>query len=146
MIDPRDRVLLVRLEYPQWTGWILPGGGKEGDEDDAAALRRELAEETGVPQVFIGPPLWVRRMVRPGMSVDYDGQEETVYLVPCHHFEIRPTMPAHQLRSEGLVEHRWWSVEELAVTDQDVRPLGMAELVRDILEFGAPATPHLFED
>ena len=31
--------------------------GKEPGEDDAATLRRELTEETGVPQVFMGPGL-----------------------------------------------------------------------------------------
>lgn len=146
MIDPRDRVLLVRLQFTQWTGWVLPGGGKEPGEDDRTALHRELAEETGLPQVFMGPPLWVRRMVDPGMSEHYDGQEETVYLVPCHHFEIAPTMPWEQLRSEGLVEHRWWSVTELEASAEVIRPEGLARLVAEILEHGAPDPPHLFED
>ncbi len=147
MIDPRDRVLLVRLWFPDWTGWVLPGGGKQEGEDDRRALRRELIEETGVPDVFMGPPLWTRRML---WGTDHrsrwDGQLETVYLVPCRHFEIAPTMTEAELEEEGLVEHRWWSAEELAVTEDDVRPIALPRLVREILEFGAPATPHRIED
>ena len=43
ILDPEDRVLLVRFEFPN-TGrkWALPGGGVEADETDHDALRREL--------------------------------------------------------------------------------------------------------
>ena len=145
MIDPRDRVLLVRLQFTDWSGWVLPGGGKEPGEDDHTALRRELTEETGVPEIFVGPPLWVRRLIREGFA-GYDGQEETVYLVPCHDFEIAPTMTEAELAEEGLVEHRWWSPAELDATDESLRPDALPRLVREILEHGAPAEPHRFED
>lgn len=145
MIDPGDRVLLVRLEFSDWTGWVLPGGGKEPGEDDATALRRELTEETGVPQVFIGPPLWIRRMTGPNFTT-YDGQEETVYLVPCHGFEIAPTMTAEELRDEGLVEHRWWTLADLEATTETVRPIELPTVMRQVLEFGAPDVPHRFGD
>ena len=146
MVDPRDRVLLVRLTFSGRSRWVLPGGGKENGEDDATALRRELMEETGAPEVFIGPPLWVRRMVNPKLNAAYDGQEETAYLVPCHGFEIAPTMTTDELHAEGLVEHRWWSVEEMESTEESLRPKGLATMVKQILEFGAPAEPPLIEN
>lgn len=145
MINPDDRVLLVRLEFPNWTGWVLPGGGKEPGEDDATALRRELTEETGLPQLFMGPPVWIRRMFVPEMSGPYNGQEETAYLVPCHRFEIAPTMGLDELAAEGLVEHRWWSVDELDTTGDHLGPPALPRLVREILEYGAPPQPHLLE-
>ena len=141
MIDPGDRVLMVRLEFDDWTGWVLPGGGVEPGEDNLTALRRELAEETGVPETFIGPPVWNRRIVAPMMSGRYDGQEELVYLVPCHRFDVDPGMSAEQLRAEGVVEHRWWTVAEITATDESVRPAQLGELVARILEHGAPEEP-----
>lgn len=147
MIDPQDRVLLVRLQFTDWTGWVLPGGGKEGGEDDHQALHRELTEETGLPDVFIGPPVWVRQMLwGPDHPSRWDGQLETVYLVPCHDFEIAPTMTEAELREEGLVEHRWWSPAELEATTEVLRPATLPQVVREILEFGAPAVPHHFSD
>ena len=145
MINPSDQILLVRLEFTDWTGWVLPGGGREPGEDDAKALRRELREETGLTQLFMGPPLWTRRMIGPFGHGRFDGQEETVYLVPCHHFEIAPTMGLDELAEEGLVDHRWWSVAELEATEEIVRPEPLPRLVKEILEFGAPATPHLLD-
>ena len=141
MVNPEDRVLLVRLQFSDRSRWVLPGGGKEGEEDDATALRRELMEETGAPEVFIGPKLWIRRMINPKLNADYDGQEETAYLVPCHGFEIKPSMTTDELHAEGLMEHRWWSVEEMESTEESLRPVGMVEIVKQVLEFGAPAEP-----
>jgi 8-oxo-dGTP pyrophosphatase MutT (NUDIX family) len=146
MIDPADRILLVRLEFTDWEGWVLPGGGLEAGEDHVTALHRELAEETGVPQMFVGPALWHRRHVRSGMIQGFDGQEERVFLVPCHAFEVAPGLPDHQLRAEGMVGHRWWTAAELAETDEVIRPVNLAQLVAQVLEFGAPPEPLVFDE
>ena len=52
------RILVTRRRAGTHLGglWEFPGGKIEGGEDPAAALRRELAEELGVP-VRVGP-LW----------------------------------------------------------------------------------------
>jgi len=53
--DGADRLLLVRRAHPPAAGrWSLPGGRIEAGEDDAAALVRELREETGL-EVAVGP-------------------------------------------------------------------------------------------
>lgn len=144
MIDPLDRVLLTHLKFSDgFDGWILPGGGIEDGEDQRQALIRELTEETGAPNVFVGPPLWHRTTLFPGMGGGrWDGQHNTTFLVPCHEFEPVPALSVEELAAEGQIGVRWWTVAEIRETKTDViRPDGLAELVERVLEHGAPAEP-----
>lgn len=147
MIDPHDRIAMVKLQWQPtgWTGWVLPGGGIEGDESHADALRRELVEETGAPQVFVGPPVMERQHLLPDMFEEWDGQQETIYLVPTHAFEIAPSLSPDQLAAENVVEVRWWTVAELAETTDVLRPEGLVELLTHVLEYGAPNPPWRIE-
>jgi TDG/mug DNA glycosylase family protein len=60
VLDPADRVLLVRFEWPDKSVWATPGGGIEPEESDADALVRELAEECGLRDFDVGPCIWTR--------------------------------------------------------------------------------------
>ncbi|NCC33621.1 MAG: NUDIX hydrolase, partial [Chloroflexia bacterium] len=47
----RDHHILLVKVYDRTNGrqfWILPGGGREPDEDAETCLRREVREETGL--------------------------------------------------------------------------------------------------
>ena len=81
VLDPLDRVLLVRFEFPEVTVWATPGGGQEPGEDDEATLRRELDEEAGLEQVDIGPHIWDRLHIVPFLDGRWDGQRDRIYLV-----------------------------------------------------------------
>ena len=81
LLDPADRVLLARFDFPTAVVWALPGGGIEPDEDPVDALRRELAEELGLVGVEIGPHVWSRLHVIPMLNGEWDGQTDQIHLV-----------------------------------------------------------------
>jgi 8-oxo-dGTP diphosphatase len=69
--DDTGRLLLVRRATEPGRGrWSLPGGRVESGESDAAALRREVLEETGL-LVEVGPLLGAVRRPSPSGDV-YD--------------------------------------------------------------------------
>lgn len=145
VIDPAERILLVRFEFPDVTVWATPGGGVEPDEDDETALRRELDEELGLTDVELGPHVWTRLHVIPFISGDWDGQRDHIYLLRLPAFEPTPRLTWEQLRDERVHELRWWSLQEIAAAEADhhVRfaPRRLAELIRTLLTEGAPAEP-----
>ncbi len=142
LVDPAERVLLVRFEFPDASVWAPPGGGIEPGEDPIAALHRELAEETGLLDASIGPVLWARTHVGPMGS--WDGQRDHVHLVRCPAYEPVPQLSWEQLRAERVHELRWWTLDELAAScEPGVRfaPFELPELVSLILRDGPPAAP-----
>ena len=142
VVDPSERVLLVRFEFPGVTVWATPGGGQEPGEDDEATLRRELDEELGVTGAEIGPHIWTRLHIIPFLDGQWDGQRDNVYLVRTAAFEPRPRLTWEQLRAERVHELRWWTLTELEAAD-DVRfaPARLPQLVADLLASGPPPAP-----
>jgi 8-oxo-dGTP diphosphatase len=144
LLDPDDRVLLVRFEFPRVTVWSTPGGGKEPDEDDEVALRRELDEELGLTEVTIGPHIWTRLHVIPFLDGNWDGQRDHIYLVRAHRFEPRPRLSWEQLRAERLYELRWWTSEEVdagAAAGVRFAPRRLPARLAALLTDGPPACP-----
>ncbi len=144
MIDPDDRVLLVRFEFPTATVWATPGGGQEPGEDDEATLRRELDEELGLRSAEIGPPVWTRLHIIPFVDGLWDGQRDHVYLVRAPAFEPRPSLTWEQLRAERVHELRWWTPQDLAAGTADgvlFAPRRLPALVAGVIADGPPATP-----
>jgi 8-oxo-dGTP pyrophosphatase MutT (NUDIX family) len=120
--------------------WITPGGGIEQRETVDVCLRRELAEETGLQDVQIGPPLWTRFH-----EFEWDGkafsQREEFYLIETAQFE--PTMadnPAAGERS-AFRAFRWWSVEDIRKSSELFAPRRLADLLETLIRTGPPETP-----
>jgi 8-oxo-dGTP pyrophosphatase MutT (NUDIX family) len=140
VLDPDDRILLVRWvnEDNGVDTWLTPGGGIEDGEDDAAALRREVREETGLESFEAGPTIWTRRHSFPWYERTVD-QRETFALVRVPAFEPRPDPAA--IDAEGIRAVRWWTLEELEASDETFAPRGLAALLRELLEHEAPPEP-----
>jgi 8-oxo-dGTP pyrophosphatase MutT (NUDIX family) len=144
VLDPEDRIMLVRFEFPDVTIWATPGGGQEPGEDDEATLRRELDEELGLAVDELGPHLWTRTVIIPFLDGSWDGQRDHVYLVRTPSFTPTPTMTWEQLLAERVHELRWWTVGELAAAGRDgvvFAPRRLPALVAALVREGPPDAP-----
>ena len=138
VLDPADRVLLVRFDDAMGSWWATPGGGVDAGETDLDALTRELREEVGLSSFELGPLLWTREHwhVNPRR---FGGQRERCYLVRTDAFDIAPTFTEAELAAEGVHEARWFTLDE--VDTVVTGPRRLAQLVRDVIEHGPPAEP-----
>jgi 8-oxo-dGTP diphosphatase len=100
--DAEGRLLLIRRGRPPGEGlWSIPGGRAEGDESDADAVVREVAEETGL-RVVPGPLAGSVHRPGPG-GVTYDIRD------------YRATVTGGELRAgDDARDARWVAADELA--------------------------------
>ncbi|MFF4751847.1 NUDIX hydrolase [Streptomyces sp. NPDC002514] len=145
LLDPGDRILLLHGHEPDdpaddW--WFTPGGGLEGDETREQAALRELAEETGITDVELGPVLWRRRCSFPFAGRRWN-QDEWYYLARTAHTSLPQPEPLAltELERRSVAGARWWTCRELARAHETVYPTRLAELLRTLLDEGPPAKP-----
>lgn len=99
--DDGGRLLLIRRAHEPGRGrWSLPGGRVESGEDDAAALAREMAEETGL---IVTPGPLVGRVQR-------NGPRGEIYDIA----DYRCTVTGGHLRAgDDAADARWCTAADL---------------------------------
>jgi 8-oxo-dGTP pyrophosphatase MutT (NUDIX family) len=145
LLDRSDRILLLHgfePADPAVSWWFTPGGGVEAEESLELAARRELAEETGITSVRLGPLLWQR-----SCAFAFDGrsweQDEWYYLGRTDATEVHPGGQT-ELERRSVDGMRWWTCEELLGSRETVYPTRLAGLLRTLLDEGPPQSPiHL---
>lgn len=133
LVDSAGRVLLFRGHDParpdDGSWWFTVGGGLDPGESHREAAARELSEETGLvvpPDAFTGP---VHHEVA---EFELAG---TAYRQDNEFYAI--AVDAHDVVTEGfsafedvfVLEHRWWTRDELRATEEVVYPDTLADLL-----------------
>jgi 8-oxo-dGTP pyrophosphatase MutT (NUDIX family) len=140
VVDPDDRVLLVRFEWPDKTVWAPPGGGIDPGETPEQAIVRELAEECGLRDFELGPCIWMRTHWHLDFS-GWAGQREQIYLIRTDAFDPAPEWTAEELATEGISGQRWFNQTELGEAGLIFAPRRLPVLLGDLLNHGPPAEP-----
>ncbi|MFE1249912.1 NUDIX hydrolase [Streptomyces sp. NPDC058735] len=146
LLDPRDRILLLHGHEPDdpaddW--WFTPGGGVEGEETREEAALRELAEETGITEVELGPVLWRRTCSFPFAGRRWH-QDEWYYLARTDRTAVAAA-GLTDLERRSVAGARWWTCPELTRAHETVYPTRLAGLLRTLLDEGPPARPVILD-
>lgn len=148
LLDPADRLLLLCGRDPsrpeRGRFWFTVGGGLDPGEVPETALRREIVEEVGIRDLRVGPPVWLlrNRFVFNGREID---QENTFYLVRTAETAVDRS-GQDQVEREAIVGTRWWTLDELRTTPDQLYPLPLVPRLTALLRDGPPSTPVRLPD
>jgi 8-oxo-dGTP pyrophosphatase MutT (NUDIX family) len=143
LLDREARVFLMHAvdpadpSKPPW--WEIPGGGIDHRETSEQAARRELAEETGITDVEIGPCIWVQHVEFDFGGFHFD-QDERIHVAWCDGGDYAPS-GLEALEVAAFRGGRWWTLDELLVSDAPLLPAQLRELLPPILAGDLPDTP-----
>lgn len=142
LLSPAQRILMIKYRNTGPSGvdrpcWTLSGGGREPGETIQQTALREIAEETGMADIRLGPVIWYGEDGH--RSGDWRFLFKEHFIVAHAPSEIidRRAWTEHERRS--ILETRWWALEELRTSQEAIYPFGLAELAAPVLRGDYPA-------
>ncbi len=132
--DGAGRILLIRFVLPSSTGgmtfWATPGGGLEPGETHLQAAHRELREELGIMVALEGPVHMATGIF------EFEGEmiENTdTFFTGRFDGEVQ-LVGASENESAALQEARWWTLDEMDATREDIFPRDLPRVARRLVE------------
>jgi 8-oxo-dGTP pyrophosphatase MutT (NUDIX family) len=136
LFDREGHVLLFLTKAPDTSGiarWLTPGGGVDPGEDHHQAAVRELFEETGLVVEKLGDSVWSHDFDVKWDAADHSTGHAEFYRLVVDRFEPSSANWTDEERVDVL-EHRWWSPNDLVTTSERYEPAELPRLVVDNLK------------
>ncbi|MCW2572121.1 MAG: putative hydrolase [Frankiales bacterium] len=133
LLDDSGRVLLFRGHDPfrpeEGTWWFTIGGGLDDGETSRAAAVRELFEETGlvVDADSLSGPIH-RETADFSLAGTAYRQDNEFFVAKVTSHDV-VTVGFTDLEEQFVLEHRWWSPDELRATTDTVYPTCLLDLL-----------------
>jgi len=136
LLDAAGRLLMLRgfdPARPDSRYWFTVGGGLDPGETPLDGAVRELFEEVGLrllPSDLTGP------VHHETVRFPFDGrwyeQQQEFFVARVDAWEV-DTSGQDEIELATVDAHRWWSLDELAETDERYYPPDLIDLVRRVL-------------
>jgi 8-oxo-dGTP pyrophosphatase MutT (NUDIX family) len=133
LLDAQDRLLLFRgfdtgaPDRGSW--WFTPGGGLESGETHRDGAVRELFEETGLrcdPEALEGPVHEEETLFE--FSSVRILQHSTFFVLRIDSHDV-DVSGFQEVEVSSIVEHRWWTRDDLRATDEVYYPACLNDLL-----------------
>lgn len=131
-IDPADR------SKPPW--WEIPGGGIDPGETSAQAAARELREEAGFEDTEVGPVIWTQHVEFDFGGYHFD-QNEVIHVAWTSQRELKQPQGLEALEALAFQGSKWWTMEEVAGSEEPFLPPRLPELLGPIVAGDLPNPP-----
>jgi len=147
LLDPQDRLFLFKVHQPSVYDpadpfrdpfWIMIGGLVDPGEAFAQTAVREAQEETGI---VVGHIHWVWSRQREMQWRDKRVLHREQFFLGRTTSTAVDTSGLDEREKSWTLDHRWWSVEEIAASQERFEPVDLASRLKALLRDGPPAQP-----
>jgi 8-oxo-dGTP diphosphatase len=137
VLDARQRLLLFKFDFKSGPlagarFWATPGGAVDPGETFAAAASRVLFEETGLSLADLGPEVARRDAVFRSAEGDQIRADERYFLIRTDGLTLAKDGWT-ALEQDVMTEHRWWTIDEIRRSDEQIWPENLADLLEMVL-------------
>jgi 8-oxo-dGTP pyrophosphatase MutT (NUDIX family) len=136
LVDEKNRIFLLKTHFDPEVGlpprWLTPGGGIDSGETTLEAAVRELREETGLrvnpddlgEPVLVGSGRWDW-----ADGISFHTYTDTIYELKVQKFDP-DTSGFTQDELRDILEYRWWTIQELMQSDEQLALHELREWLR----------------